>query len=52
MFTLQYVFFIILARKSFIKIKHYLFLPIFIYGILEYSLWCKILKKYFTKVAF
>ena len=33
MFTLQYVFFIILTRKSFIKIKHNLFLPIFIYGI-------------------
>ena len=33
MFTLQYVFLIILARKSVIKIKHNLFLPIFIYGI-------------------
>ena len=31
MFT--FCFFIILDRKSFIKIKHNLFLPIFIYGI-------------------
>ena len=30
---LQYAFLIILARKSVIKIKHNLFLPIFIYGI-------------------
>ena len=30
---LLYVFFIILQKESFIKIKHNLFLPIFIYGI-------------------
>ena len=30
---LLYVFFIILEKESFIKMKHNLFLPIFIYGI-------------------
>ena len=47
-------FFIILDWKSFIKIKHNLFLPIFIHGIqyTQYSLWCKIAKKFFTKVVF
>ena len=53
MFT--FCFFIILDRKSLIKVKHNLFLPIFIYGIhyrVQFMVLYKILKKILYKSRF
>ena len=43
MFTVR--FFFILDRKSFIKIKHNIFLPIFIYGIQYSQRWAALVIK-------